>query len=120
MRLICGNGYIANMESRTSRLGRDPKFGKEAGGSRMLCADKLWRLGGHDPYSLIMIHHFGCDPSGNQSAAGYREVPIARGVSLAERLSQPPPVAFWIQTEREMKHGKTRGSHLGKGKFDDR
>ena len=69
MRLICGNGYIANMESRTSRLGRDPKFGKEAGGSRMLCADKLWRLGGHDPYSLIMIHHFGCDPSGNQSAA---------------------------------------------------
>ena len=65
MRLICGNGYIANMESRTSRLGRDPKFGKEAGGSGMLCADKLW------PYSLIMIHHFGCDPSGNQSAAGY-------------------------------------------------
>ena len=24
-------------------------------GSRMLCADELWRLGGHDPYSLIMI-----------------------------------------------------------------
>lgn len=119
MRLICGNGYIANMESRTSRLGRDPKFGKEAGGSRMLCADKLWRLGGHDPYSLIMIHHFGCDPSGNQSAAGYREVPIARGVSLAERLSQPPPLL--LDSDRKGDETwKTRGSHLGKGKFDDR
>ena len=40
------------------------------GGSRMLCADKLWRLGGHDPYSLIMIRRFGRDPSGSYSVAG--------------------------------------------------
>ena len=39
-------------------------------GSRMLCADELWRLGGHDPYSLIMIRRFGRDPSGSYSVAG--------------------------------------------------
>lgn len=43
---------------------------REVSGSRMLCADKLWRLGGHDTYARIMIRHLGCDPSGNQSAAG--------------------------------------------------
>ena len=36
-------------------------------GSRMLCADELWRLGGHDPYSLIMIRRY---PSGSYSVAG--------------------------------------------------
>lgn len=36
----------------------------------MLCADKLWRLGGHDPYSLIMIRRFGRDPGGSHSVAG--------------------------------------------------
>lgn len=39
-------------------------------GSRMLCADELWRLGGHDPYSLIMIRRFDRDPSGSDSVAG--------------------------------------------------
>ena len=43
---------------------------RRIGESRMLCADKLWRLGGHDPYSRIMIRHFGRDPSGIQSVAG--------------------------------------------------
>lgn len=38
--------------------------------SRMPCADKPWRFGGHDLYARIMIRHFGRGPSGNQSAAG--------------------------------------------------
>ena len=64
------SGYVACMESRTSRPGHDPNREGRTGGSRMLCADKLWRLGGHDPYSLIMIRRFGRDPSGSQSVAG--------------------------------------------------
>lgn len=64
------SGYVACMESRTSRPGHDPEQRREDRGSRMLCADKLWRLGGHDPYSLIMIRRFGRDPSGSQSVAG--------------------------------------------------
>ena len=47
-----------------------PYWERRIGESRMLCADKLWRLGGHDPYSRIMIRHFGRDPSGIQSVAG--------------------------------------------------
>ena len=64
------SGYVACMESRTSRPGHDPEQRREDRGSRMLCADKLWRLGGHDPYSLIMIRRFGRDPSGSHSVAG--------------------------------------------------
>ena len=64
------SGYVACMESRTSRPGHDPEQRREDRGSRMLCADKLWRLGGHDPYSLIMIRRFGRDPGGSHSVAG--------------------------------------------------
>ena len=66
---------------------------REVMGSRMPCADKLWRLGGHDLYARIMIRRLGCDPSGNHSVAGCGRRQKAQGVSPAERPSQSPPVA---------------------------
>ena len=57
-------------------------------GSRMLCADELWRLGGHDPYSLIMIRRFGRDPSGSYSVAG-----CGKCQKLGEEVSRSGPAS---------------------------
>ena len=64
-------------------------------GSRMLCADELWRLGGHDPYSLIMIRRFGRDPSGSYSVAGCGKCQkLGEYVSRSGPASRRPLLSF--------------------------